>query len=448
MSSKQSPGPARDFVRWFRRAAPYINAFRGRTFVITFGGEVLLDAQFPELAHDLALLNSLGVKLVLVHGARPQIEQRLKLRGAAIHYANGLRITDDEALICVKDAVGNVRVEIEALLSMGVVNSPMHGARIRVVSGNFVTARPVGVKNGIDHQHTGQVRKVDAEGIRAQLDNAALVLLSPLAYSPTGEAFNLAAEDVATAAAIALQADKLICLTDGRVVDRRRRLIRELVLDEAEALLAGKHKLGDELAATLKKSILACTHGVRRVHLLDRHVNGALIEELFTRDGVGTLLTSDSFEGTRQARVEDIGGLLELIEPLEREGVLVRRSREQLELEIDKFTVMERDGMIIACAALFPFIEERMAELACFIVHPAYRGEKRGQALLDYMEKRARQLGVNRIFVLTTQTAHWFRERGFKPIDIKSLPVKRRELYNYSRNSRVYCRALDAGAAT
>ncbi|HEB57762.1 MAG TPA: amino-acid N-acetyltransferase [Gammaproteobacteria bacterium] len=443
MSKKKTPGPAQNFVHWFRHAAPYINAFRGRTFVITFGGEVLLDAQFASLAHDLALLNSLGVKLVLVHGARPQIEQRLKLRGASMRYANGLRITDDEALVCVKDAVGSVRVEIEALLSMGVVNSPMHGARIRVVSGNFATAQPVGVRNGIDHLHTGKVRKVDAEGIRQQLEKDALVLLSPIAYSPTGEAFNLAAEDVATAAAIALQADKLICLTEGRVVDNRKRLVRELVLDEAESLLAGRHKLGEELAATLRKALLACTHGVRRAHLLDRHIDGGLIQELFTRDGVGTLLTSDSFEGTRQARVEDIGGLLELIEPLEREGVLVRRSREQLELEIDKFTVMERDGAIIACAALLPFISDKMAELACLVVHPDYRGQSRGQTLYTYMERRARQLGVKKIFVLTTQTAHWFRERGFRAIDIKSLPMKRRELYNYNRNSKVYCKLLD-----
>ncbi len=436
--------PSEPFLRWFRNSAPYINAFRDRTFVILFGGEVLQDGQFPSLAADIALLNSLGVRLVLVHGARPQIEERLTLRNAAIRYENNLRVTDDDALVCVKEAVGSVRVEIEALLSMGVVNSPMHGARIRVISGNFVTAQPLGIVNGVDYCHTGHVRKVDVSGIRAQLEGKGIVLLSPIAYSPTGEAFNLSAEEVATAAAIGLQADKLICMVDSRgVTDRRKRLLRELTTEQLEAMLAGKHSLSDEIIGTLGRVLEACSKGVRRTHLIDRREDGAILSELFTRDGVGTLVTNDLFEGTRQARVDDVGGLLELLAPLETDGVLVRRSREQLELEIDKFTVMERDGMVIACAALYPFLDEKLAELACLVVHADYQGQGRGDVLLEFVERRAKQLGLKKLFVLTTQTAHWFRERGFKSAEMKDLPVKKRMLYNYRRNSKVFVKQLD-----
>ncbi len=433
----------RTFVDWFRRSSPYIHAFRGRTFVIAFGGEMLCDAQFTNLVHDIALLHSLGVRLVLVHGARPQIEERLKLRGAEIRYVNGLRVTDDAALTCVKEAVGSVRVEIEALLSMGLINSPMHGARIKVVSGNFVTARPLGIRNGIDHLHTGEVRRVDASAIHGQLADGGLVLLPPIAYSPTGEAFNVNAEEVATAAAVSLRADKLVFLVDGRgIVDGRGRLLRELTLAECERVLSRKHKMSDDLVRTIRNAMRACRSGVERAHLINRHVDGAILLELFTRDGIGTLVTAERFEDVRQATVDDVGGVLELIMPLEEQGILVRRSREQLELEIDHFTVIERDGMVVACSALHAFPDERVGELACLAVHPDYRGQNRGDLLFRFTCKQARQLGLEKIFVLTTQTAHWFRERGFRHTDIRALPVKRQALYNYQRNSSVFIKSL------
>jgi len=432
-----------DFVRWFRNSSPYINAFRNRTFVVAFGGEMLADAQFATLVHDLALLNSLGVRLVLVHGTRPQIEQCLQQRQADFQYVNGLRVTDDTALACVKQAAGSVRVDIEALLSMGLTNSPMAGARIRVVSGNFVTAQPLGVRHGVDYCHTGEVRRIDSQAIHLHLDEGALVLLSPIGYSPTGEVFNLSAHDVATVTAVQLQADKLIYLVDGKgITDKRNRLLRELTLQQAESLLAGEHKLNEDAATSLASAINACRLDVPRVHILSRQVDGALLLELFTRDGCGSLVMQDQFEDTRQAHLSDIGGILELIAPLEREDVLVRRSRERLEMEIDHFTVVERDGMIVACAALYPFVEEKISELACLAVHPDYRNHGRGDALLKYIERQSRQLGIQRLFVLTTRTAHWFRERGFKSGSLDKLPVKRRELYNYQRNSKVFIKDI------
>jgi amino-acid N-acetyltransferase len=432
-----------EFVHWFRNSSPYINAFRQRTFVVGIGGEMIAEAQFTSLVHDLALLSSLGVRLVLVHGSRPQIEACLRQRKAGMQVIDGLRVTDDTALACVKQAAGSVRLDIEALLSMGLANSPMAGACIRVVSGNFVIAQPIGVRNGTDYGHTGEVRRIDTEAIHRHLDEGALVLLSPVGYSPTGEIFNLTAQDVATATAIQLKADKLIFLVDGKgVTDNRMRLLRELTVAQAEALLAGKHKLDEDTVACLQSALSACREAVPRAHLLSRQIDGGLLLELFTRDGCGTLVMQDPFEDTRQARLEDIGGILELIEPLERDDILVRRSRERLEMEIDHFTVVERDGMIVACAALYPFVDEHVSELACLAVHPDYRGQGRGDALLKYIERQSRQLGIQRLFVLTTRTAHWFRERGFKPGDLASLPVKRRQLYNYQRNAKVFIKDI------
>ena len=431
------------FVRWFRDSSPYINAFRGRTFVVAFGGEVIAEEQFASLVHDIALLTSLGVRLVLAHGARPQIEQRLNERGVEMQYVNGLRVTDGAALACVKEAAGTVRVEIEALLSMGLANSPMAGADIRVASGNFVTAQPLGVRDGTDYLHTGEVRRIDSEGIHRQLRDGALVLLSPIGYSPTGEVFNLSSEDVATATAIQLKADKLIYLIDGNGLQLDDgTLVRELNLNEAQSYLEEKEELSEAISKSLFSAIYACSNGVARAHLVNRHVNGSLLMELFTRDGIGTLISGETYEDIRQATIKDVGGILELIAPLEQEGVLVRRERERLEMEIDYFTVVERDGMAIACAALYPFSEDGFGELACMAVHKDYRNQGRGDDLLEYIERQAKGLGIDKLFVLTTRTAHWFQERGFKAANLKDLPVARQELYNYQRRSKVFIKTL------
>ncbi len=431
------------FIDGFRRSSPYIHAHRGRTFVIAFGGEAVADDAFPHLIHDIALLHGLGIRLVLVHGARPQIEERLKSRGAAMQVIGGLRITDDDALACVKEAAGTVRVEVEALLSMGLANSPMAGARIRVASGNFVTAQPIGVRDGVDYLHTGEVRRIDAGALRQRLDNGAIALVPPLGYSPTGEVFNLGAADVAASTAIALGADKLIVLVEGEgLTDARHRLIGNLQPQEVEAILQRRKRLPEGFAQQLRAVINACRSGVKRTHLVPRHRDGALLKELFTRDGIGTLVTAEPYEKTRTAHIDDVGGILQLIEPLERKGVLVRRSRERLETEIDHFTVVERDGAVIACAALYPYVEEKMAELACLVVHPEYRDRGLGDGLLNHMEQQAIGQGIQRLFVLTTQTSHWFRERGFHAARPETLPMQRRRLYNYRRNARVFVKSL------
>ena len=438
------PGPAADaFVRWFRQATPYVHAHRGRTFVIAFGGEAVADKGFRNLIHDLALLHGLGIRLVLVHGARPQIQASLARRGAGFRYVNGTRVTDAAALACVKEAAGSLRVEIEALFSQGLANSPMAGVRIPVASGNFVTAKPLGVIDGVDYLHTGVVRRIDREALRQRLDSGAIALMPPIGYSPTGEVFNLSATDVARSTAIALKTDKLIFLLEDTagLCDDRGQLVSNVLSRDVAGLLE-RGGLPADLAQALRAGADACIQGVKRVHLVSRRLDGALLRELFTRDGVGTLITDAPFEELRPARIDDVAGILELLQPLEEAGVLVRRSRERLETEIDRFFLMERDGMAIATAALYAYPNEGMAELACFAVHPEYRARGRGALLLDRMEAMARQRGLSRLFVLTTQTDHWFRERGFEPAPLPELPMAKQALYNYQRKSKVFVKRL------
>ena len=428
-----------DYVAWFRSSSPYINAHRGKTFVLMFGGEAIEHDNFAHIIHDIALLNTLGVKLVLVHGSRPQIERGLALRGAPSHFHRGRRITDQGALESVKDAAGSLRAHLEALLSMGLPDSPMHRSRIRVTGGNFVIAKPLGVLDGVDHQHTGEVRRIQGSDITRQLEFGHIVLISPIGYSPTGEIFNLTMEEVAIQVATCIEAEKLIAFDrETGLIDERGQLLRELRLSEARQL----GSFGAKPRALLDALIKTSGAGVERCHLISYREDGALIKELFTRDGCGTLIYQDNYESIRTATIDDVGGILALIQPLEEEGVLVRRSRELLETEIDRFTVIDRDGMIISCAALYPFGEEGSAELACVATHPDYRGSKRGERLLGHLEKQARGMQLGKLFVLTTRTAHWFLEQGYAPGCTDDLPKARQGLYNYQRNSRVFCKSL------
>ena len=429
--------PDSQFVSWFRSVAPYFRAFRGRTFVIGFGGEVTAHKKFVALAHDLNLLHSAGIRLVLVHGSRPQIELQLKQRQQRSHYKDGLRITDATALECVKEAVGLLRVEIDALLSLGLPNSPMAGAAINTVSGNFVTAQPYGVRGGIDYQYTGAVRKVDAAAIRACLDAGNIVIVSNIGYSPTGEVFNCAMEDVAIATSKALEADKLVFLADGPVQDDRGRPVPELSAQEAERLLSRGKNLTANTRLYLTHAVEAVRDRTARVHLVTHRVDGSLLIELFTHKGSGTMVTADKLEKLRPASIEDVGGILALIEPLEADGTLVYRGRELIEREIDGFCVVEHDGMILACAALYPFSSGKAAELAALAVRPECRGLGYGEKLLQHLSTEARRRGLRKLFVLTTQATRWFIERGFVEKDVSALPEDRRSMYNYQRQSKV-----------
>ena len=431
----------KDKVKWFRSAAPYINAHRGKTFVLMFDGEAIEHSNFANIIHDIALLRSLGVKLVLVHGARRQINQRLEQLNIQQQIEDSIRVTDAATLAAVKDVTGSVRIHIEALLTMGLPNSPMHGSQIRVSTGNFVIAKPIGVRDGVDYKYTGLVRRIDTTGINTQLDYGSIVLLSPVGYSTTGEVFNLSLEDVATRAAVSLQADKLIALTkDDGLLDEQGALIRSCGLSTVKGLL--NRDVGYIERLLMQAIATSAEQGVERCHCVSYQSDSALLQELFTRDGAGTLIAKDHKEQLLSATIDDVGGIMELIAPLEQEGTLVKRSRELLEMEVGQFCVIKKEDVTIACAALYPYEDANMGEVACFVIHPDYRGGDRGMRLLNALEQKAREQQLSSIFVLTTVSSHWFLEQGFIEQPIEKLPEGKQKMYNYQRKSKVFIKQI------
>ncbi|HFP2747549.1 TPA: amino-acid N-acetyltransferase [Escherichia coli] len=430
-----------ELVEGFRHSVPYINTHRGKTFVIMLGGEAIEHENFSSIVNDIGLLHSLGIRLVVVYGARPQIDANLAAHHHEPLYHKNIRVTNAKTLELVKQAAGTLQLDITARLSMSLNNTPLQGAHINVVSGNFIIAQPLGVDDGVDYCHSGRIRRIDEDAIHRQLDSGAIVLMGPVAVSVTGESFNLTSEEIATQLAIKLKAEKMIgfCSSQG-VTNDDGDIVSELFPNEAQARVEAQEEKGDYNSGTvrfLRGAVKACRSGVRRCHLISYQEDGALLQELFSRDGIGTQIVMESAEQIRRATINDIGGILELIRPLEQQGILVRRSREQLEMEIDKFTIIQRDNTTIACAALYPFPEEKIGEMACVAVHPDYRSSSRGEVLLERITAQAKQSGLSKLFVLTTRSIHWFQERGFTPVDIDLLPESKKQLYNYQRKSKV-----------
>ena len=440
------------FVPWFRSVAPYIHMHRGKTFVVGIAGEAIAAGKLPGIVQDLALIQSMGVRIVLVHGFRPQVNEQLQAKGHAARYSHGMRITDSVALDCAQEAAGQLRYEIEAAFSQGLPNTPMAGSTVRVISGNFLTARPVGIVDGVDFKHTGLVRKVDVAGIMRSLDMGALVLLSPFGFSPTGEAFNLNMEEVATSVASELQADKLIFLTEipgiriqhDAPASEDNPIDTELPLADAEKLLAQLPAPGQptDTAFYLQHCIKACKNGVERSHIIPFSVDGAILLEVYVHDGIGTMVVDEKLESLREATEEDVGGILQLIEPFEKDGTLVKRSRTEIERDVGNYTIIEHDGVIFACAALYPYPEARTAEMAALTVSPEVQGQGDGERVLKRVEQRAKAAGLDSIFVLTTRTMHWFIKRGFVQVDPDWLPEARKRKYNWDRKSQVLVKKL------
>jgi len=454
--NKTSPNPiqkldSQTFARWFRLAAPYINTFSNKTFVIAFGGELLDEDQFTALSHDINLLTCLNVKIVLVHGARPQIDQKLKEKKISAQLVRNVRVTDDLTMEAVKEANGLIKINIESTLSSSLLNSPMAGSDIKVSSGNFITAKPLGVIEGIDMQHTGEVRKIDSAAIKKKLDNKELVVISPIGYSPTGEVFNLTMEDVALKTSIALEADKLIVLIDSDgIFNLRNELLHEMTLEKAVNLYKSiaknnpkKHELininSNELDL-LEIAIKASKAGIHKIHLINRHIDGAILQELFTDEGVGTVITEKALDTIRQANHNDVKSIHRLINPLEAGGYLIKRGKERIDHDIDNFFVIEHDKKIIGCAALYPYNDH--IEFACFAINKNYQSKGFGSKLYNYCEEMAREKSYKYLFALTTRTEHWFIEKGFKEENIQKLPKKRLESYLPERNSKFFIKKL------
>ncbi len=418
-------------IETFRSAAPYIYAHQGNVFVITIPSSVVEDDQFSALIQDLALMQTLGIKLVLVYGT-----------GLLPRNNTKKPVIDNKKLLKVQHKIGELQSRIESLFSTGLINTPMAGMKLTTVSGNFVHAKPTGVVNGIDLQFHGEVRRVDTQAIQHQLEHNNIVLLSSLGYSPSGECFYLDEYDVATTVAASIPSEKLIFLINEKTLQNsRKQRIKFLTLNSAQDLLVRRKSLSKTLRQHIEFAINACLNRVQRVHLLSTDVPGALLQELYSHDGAGTLITAEHYNDIRPASIEDVGGIISLINPLEEQQILVHRTREQIELEIHNYDVIERDGFVIACGALHPLKPKNIGEIACLAVHPDFQKEGHGNRLLKHLEKKAWSLSLNSVFVLTTKALHWFRERGYRKSSIQELPVSKQKTFNYQRNSRVYVKA-------
>ena len=424
-----------DHIKWFRDSSPYIDAHRGRTFVVCLPDCALDSDNLGNIISDLALLNSLAVQLVLVYGADNRIE---KACDGNWQQKNDRRITSTDQIGTVASVLGTVTSDLMARFSASIPESPMVRREITTSTGNFLKARPFGVIDGVDHLHSGEVRSVASDAIKHQLNGNAIVLIPAIGFSPSGEAFHLETDSTASHVARAIGADKLIYLIeDEGLRDKNSEVINEIDLSHFDDADIQRNELTNRL---LKLCDESAKQDVARCHVISFAADGALLEELFTRDGCGTQIAGHSYEKVRPAAIDDVPGILKLIEPLEAAGFLVKRSRELLESEIEQFVVIERDGLLISCAALYPF--GTMGELACLVTHPDYRKGDRGDRLLDAINSRARSSGIEQLFVLTTQTTHWFSEREFSECDISSLPLERQDFYNYQRNSQVLVRAV------
>jgi len=424
---------SQEYVQWFRGAAPYIKAHRKKTFVILISDEFIHSDHFIGLIHDIALLNHLGIKLVILHGSRGKIDQHLAKNNIISKFNQNIRISDVESLPYIIQAINEVKTQIESHLSMGLPNTPMSGSEISLVSGNFVTGMPLGVIDGIDMQHSGKVREVKHQVIEALLDQNHIILLSNIGYSRTGEIFNLPAEELASEVAKSINADKLIFIHHHQWQEQ---LADTLSSSECETLIQTSNT-PDDLRYLLKHAVKAVKSNVKRVHIIDQLVDGGLLLELFTRNGCGTMVTNLFYEGIRAANIGDVGGILGLIAPLESSGMLVERSREQLELEIGFFHVIEKDGMIIACIACIPNLEHRVAEVACLAVHEDYQRSGLGEQLLQVAELQASKHRIAKIYTLTTRTSHWFIEHGYQETVSFELPPHKLTQYNQQRRSKV-----------
>jgi len=417
-------------INTFRAAAPYIYAHQASTSVITLPTEIVTSDSLGELIQDLALMQTLGIKLIIVFDT-------------GLFRARSPKVVDHNKMIKLQHLIGEYQTRLESLFSTGLVNTPMAGMKLTTVSGNFVLAKPVGIVDGIDQQYRGEVRRIETHAIRQQLEVNNIVLLSSLGYSPSGECFYIDKYQIASTVAASMPAEKLIFLTEEKnLLDHRKQRIKFLTLSDAQALLKRRKTLSAKMRMLVELSLQACYQQVERVHILSNTSSGVLLQELFSQDGAGTMITHDAYDDIRSASINDVGGIQSLIKPLEDEGILLVRSSEQIERDLKHYVVIERDGFVLACGALLPYDNQYHAECACIAVHPEFQKEGHGKRLIKFLENKAKQLGCDTVFAMTTRSLHWFYDNGYQKSQLNALPADRQKAISSKRNSRVLVKKL------
>ena len=434
------------FIQNFRLSAKYINLFNQNIFVIALSGYVFNEDQFVKIAQDINILHSLKIKVILVYGARPQVESILVKNKIPVRLLKNMRVTSSAALKHVIEVNGAIRNKIEATLST--IKSVSEGMRLS--SGNFLTAMPVGIIDGIDMESTGKIRGVDVEAIKNKLNHHEIVIVSPIGYSPIGQIFNLSYEQTAANIAVAINADKLIFYVDANgILNERGELIPELTSEKAHKLISHiEEKPSPESAQNLsyddfnilKSSVFAIKNKIKKVHLINRHIDGSLIEELFTEKGSGTILTEFALENFRKATEGDLKDIYRILFPLEKRKILIERDLTQIKGMINQFYVLEHDKKFVGCVSLNSFKES--LELASFSIEPKYQRLGFGKKLLKLCELEAKKLKYDEIFILTTQSEHWFAENGFKEKSKELMPTFKKKTYQSERNSKYLTKKL------
>jgi len=396
---------------------------------------------FSSLVKDMALLSQTGFRVVIVPGAKEWIDAVLGKYGIVSHYAGSTRITSEEAMPFVQMAAFHSATRFITGFS---------GSRVDAVIGNFIRARGLGVIGGVDMEHTGTVDRFYIDSMRRLLDLGMAPILPCIGWNSTGKPYNLASDEIALQAAVSLGAIKLfiISLSGGIKKDNYQiphdietasngRIMRLTPQEAAGILESNSAKSGDKALAELALAVKASRAGVERVHIIDGNEEGAVLKELFSNLGAGTMVYADEYESIRGIRSRDIADILRLMEPLMQQGILLRRTAEDIENKKEDYAVFVIDGQIHACGALHNWGEDH-GEIAAIATDPAYGDMGLGRRIVNYLLGKAKKQNLKRVFVLTTRTQDWFESLGFREASVESLPEKKRRRYDYSRNSKIF----------
>ena len=418
----------------------YVPRFRDRIFVVAVDGEIVASPNFANILLDLAVLRSLNIKIILVHGAAFQIEQLAAERGVALSNSDGTGITDDATLRVSLDAATTVMNEIMQGLT---------AVDLRAVYANAIIAHPAGILGGVDFQSTGRVERVDTKSLQLFLDQGIIPLVPPMGFDGEGRTFRVNSDAIAVEIAEAMQAMKVLYLSasEGLVVNGET--IRQLSIGEADDLTKKKRSaINPRLLSKLDHAARACRQGVPRVHLLNGNVNEALLDEVFSPDGIGTMVYSNEYQQVRRVFKKDVRAVMTLIRQSVDNEELVRRTRAEILAHLEDYWVLEIDRTLVGCVALHLFPEAKMAEMACLYIAKNHEGQGYGRKLMAFAEQLAAEKGIARLFALSTQAFNYFQQKGgFVETTPDALPPERRKKYDTSgRNSKVLTRPVAPSA--